>query len=111
MAQLGELQDVYKDIRAEGAEMLVITSDTQAANKKTARQIKSGFPLLSDKKVEAITAYNANDPFNQNIARPQFYIIDENGVIENGVIRWKILDVRRAGRIDPAKVVAELKKL
>ena len=85
--------------------MLVISSDTQAANKRTAEQEKLGFPLLSDVKKEAIAAYNATDPFNSNIARPQFYICGEDGVIQ-----WKFLDVRKSGRLDPAKLIAELKK-
>jgi len=100
------LQNVYKEIRDEGTEILSISSDTQAATKQTAQQIKASFPLLSDTKKQAIAAYNATDPLNPGIARPQYYIIDETGVI-----RWKFLDVRTGGRIDPAKIIEQLRKL
>lgn len=100
------MQNVYKEIRAEGTEILTISSDTQAANKQTAQQLKIGFPLLSDTGKQAIAAYNATDPLNPNIARPQYYIIDETGTI-----RWKFLDVRLGGRLDPARIIEELKRL
>jgi peroxiredoxin Q/BCP len=100
------LQTVYKDIQAENAEMLGISSDAQAANKQTVNQLKLTFPLLSDVNKEAINAYNATDPFNRNIARPQYVIIDEKGIIV-----WKFLDVRLNGRLDPAKIVEALRNL
>ena len=68
--------------------------------------MQAGFPLLSDVERQTIAAYNATDPLNRNIARPQYYIIDENGIIQ-----WKSLDVRLAGRLEPLKIVEELKKL
>lgn len=85
---------------------MVISSDNQATTKQTAQQFKEAFLFLSDVKKAAIGAYNATDPFNPNIARPQTYVIDATGVI-----RWKFLDVRTGGRIDPAKIIEELKKL
>jgi alkyl hydroperoxide reductase subunit AhpC len=94
------LQNVYKGIQAEDAEVLFITSDARPADFKT------GFPKLLDPKTKAIAAYNVADPRNRKIARPLYYIVDENGVI-----RWKFVDVRLAGRLDPAKLVDALKKL
>lgn len=100
------MQQVYPEIQAAGAEILVISSDTQAANKQTATQLQLGFPLLSDTRKEAIAAYNATDPLSRNIARPQYAIIDERGIIQ-----WKFLDVRLGGRLDPAQILEALKKL
>ena len=85
--------------------MLFITSDARPADFKT------GFPKLLDPKTKAIAAYNAADPRNRSlknlktIARPLYYIVDENGVI-----RWKFVDVRLAGRLDPAKLVDALER-
>ena len=100
LRQLVELQKSYKDIQAAGAELLFITSDQLAADFQT------GFPKLLDPETTAIAAYNATDPLNHRIARPQYYIVDGNGII-----RWKFLDVRLAGRLDPAKLVEVLKGL
>lgn len=100
------MQKFYKDIQAENAELIVISSDDQGKNKLTVQRTKAEYPLLSDTKKESITAYNATDPLNPKIARPQTYIIDLNGTI-----RWKFLDVRVGQRLNPATVVNELKKL
>jgi len=86
--------------------MLSISSDAQGANKQTVNQLGLTFPLLSDVNKEAINAYNATDPFNRNIARPQYVIVDEAGIV-----RWTFLDVRLNGRLDPMKVVEALKNL
>ena len=81
MTQLVELRRTYKDIQAEGAEVLVIIPDTQAANKEIAQQVEAVYPLLSDKDQKAITAYNAADVFHPDTVRIQTYIIAENGII------------------------------
>ena len=94
------MQKAYKDIHAEGAELLFITSDRIAADFQT------DFPKLLDPETTVIAAYNATDPLNHRIARPLYYIVDGNGTI-----RWKFLDVRLAGRLDPAKLVGALKGL
>ena len=94
------MQKAYKDIHAEGAELLFITSDQLAADFRT------DFPKLLDPETTVIAAYNATDPLNHRIARPLYYIVDGNGII-----RWKFLDVRLAGRLDPAKLVEVLKGL
>jgi len=95
-----ELQKAYEAIAAEGAELLFITSDQLAADFRT------DFPKLLDPETTVIDAYNATDPLNHKIARPLYYIVDENGII-----RWKFLDVRLRGRLDPAKLVEALKGL
>ncbi len=94
------MQKAYKDIHAVGAELLFITSDQLAADFRT------DFPKLLDPETTVIAAYNATDPLNHRIARPLYYIVDENGVI-----RWKFLDVRLGGRLDPAKLVEALRGL
>lgn len=93
------MQKAYKDIHAEDAELLFITSDRIAADFRT------DFPKLLDPETTVIDAYNATDPLNHRIARPLYYIVDGNGII-----RWKFLDVRLGGRLDPAKLVEALKE-
>ncbi len=110
--QLGELQQDYAAIQAAGAELLAISTDNAAQAKKAIEDVKRRvgveieFPLLGDPELKAINAYNAKDPLNPRIARPMTYIIDENGVI-----RWKFLDVRVGNRLKGDRIVAELKSL
>ena len=101
-----ELQKVYQAIKAENTELVVITTDEPAVVKKTANDNRLGFVTLSDRNRQAIDPYNAADPFNPRIARPQYYIIDENGIIQ-----WKFLDERKVGRLAASKVVDALKNL
>ena len=100
------MQKSYQAIKAENAELVVITTDAQAEVKKTANENRLGFVTLSDRNKQAIDAYNAADPFNPRIARPQYYIIDETGII-----RWKFLDNRKLDRLPAPKVVEALKNL
>ena len=100
------MQENYDAIAAEGAEVVVITADAQDAVKKTVEQLKADFVILSDVDKLAIDAYNAGDPRNPRIARPQTYIIDETGVI-----RWKFLDVRVGNRLKSIMIIEELRKL
>ena len=110
--QLGELQKSYAAIQAAGAELLSISTDKAAQAKSAIEKVKRldnveiEFPLLGDPELKTIDAYNAKDPFNPRIARPMTYIIDENGVI-----RWKFLDVRVGNRLKGDRIVAELKSL
>ena len=100
------MQKSYQAIRAENAELVVITTDAQAVVKDTANNNGLEFVTLSDRNTQVIGAYNATDPFNPRIARPQYYIIDETGVI-----KWKFLDNRKLDRLPAPKVVEALKKL
>ena len=104
--QLGELQKSYQAIKAANAELVVITTDQPAVVKKTANENRLEFVTLSDPDRQAIDVYNAADPFNPRIARPQYYIIDETGIIQ-----WKFLDERKDGRLPAPKVVEALKNL
>ena len=106
------MQENYAAIQAAGAELIGISVDNAAqaqsaiAKVKRQRNVDIGFPLLSDAELKVIEAYNARDPLNRRIARPMTYIIDEEGVI-----RWKFLDVRNGNRLKGDRIVAELKSL
>ena len=89
-----------------------MSSDTQTKAKQAIKDVERRlkveiqFPVLSDVQRQTIGAYNVTDPLNARLARPVTYIIDENGTI-----RWKFFDIRVADRIDPVKIIDELKKL
>ena len=106
------MQKNYAAIQAAGAELLSISTDKAAQAKSAIEKVKRQanveieFPLLADPELKTIDAYNAKDPRNPRIARPMTYIVDENGVI-----RWKFLDVRVGRRLKSDRIVAELKSL
>lgn len=106
------MQENYAAIQAAGAELLGISVDNAAQAKNAIAKVKRQrgvdieFPLLSDPELKTIEAYNARDPLNRRIARPMTYIIDEDGMI-----RWKFLDVRNGNRLKSDRIVAELKSL
>lgn len=104
--QLGELQAGYEDIKAQGAEIIAISADSQTLTGLTRQHLGITYLLLSDENREAINAYNVIDTGNMSIARPATYIIDQDGHLV-----WKFLDVRFDTRVSSEQILTELKKL
>ncbi len=100
------MQTGYEDIRAEGAELIAISSDPLAVVDSTQQALEVTYPLLSDKNSEVIIAYNVRDPGDADIARPATYIIDGGGRVA-----WKFLDVKTGGRLGPDQIITALKKM
>ncbi len=105
-AQLGELQTGYEDIKAQDAEVIAISADSQALTGITRQNLAITYLILSDENKAAINAYNVIDTGNMRIARPATYIIDQDGHIA-----WKFLDARFDTRVSSDQIVTELKKL
>ena len=59
--QLTELQDGYRDIRAEGAQMVAISVDSPADARRMADLVQASFPVLSDEDGAVTTAYRLFD--------------------------------------------------
>ena len=100
------MQTGYEDIKAQDAEIIAISADSEAFTGLTKQNLKITYLLLSDEKKEAINAYNVIDTGNMRIARPATYIIDQDGRIA-----WKFLDVRFDTRVSSEQILTELKKL
>ena len=105
-AHLKKLQEGYEDIKAEGAEMIALSSDSLALVKRTQQVLQITFPLLSDENMETIAAYNVVESDDTDFARPATYIIDEEGRVA-----WKSLGSRFGYRASPDLIVIELRKL
>ena len=105
-AHLRKLQKGYEDIKAQGAEMIVLSSDPLALVKWTQQAFQITFPLLSDENMETIAAYNVVESDDPDFARPATYIIDEDGRVA-----WKSLGSRFGYRASPDLIVIELRKL
>ena len=100
------MQTGYEDIKAQDAEIIAISADSQALVGLTKQNLKITYLLLSDKNKEAIDAYNVIDTSNMRIARPVTYIINQDGRIA-----WKFLDVKFDARVSSDQILTELKKL
>lgn len=100
------MQEGYEEIQAQGAELIAISADKLLIVGSTQQVIQATYLLLSDEGTTAISAYNVVDPSNTDVARPATYIVDESGRIA-----WKFLDAKVGDRLDPARIVTELKKL
>ena len=99
------MQQDYDKIKAEGAELIAISSDDQAATKKSVQNRNLKFPVLSDSEKEAIEAYNIVDPNNKRIARPSGFVIKLDGTVA-----WKTLGTTNH-RVPTAQILTELGKL
>lgn len=100
------MQKGYEDIKAQDAEIIAISADSQALVGLTKQNLKLTYLLLSDKDKAAIDTYNVIDTGDTSIARPATYIIDQNGRIA-----WKFLDVKFDTRVSSDQILTELKKL
>ncbi|MXV74143.1 redoxin domain-containing protein [Candidatus Poribacteria bacterium] len=100
------MQTGYEDIKAQDAEIIAISADSQALTGLTKQSLNITYLLLSDENREAIDAYNVIDTGNTRIARPATYIIDQDGRIV-----WKFLDAKFDTRVSSDQILTELKKL
>ena len=99
------MQQNYDKIKVEGAEIIAISSDNQAATKKSVDNRKLKFPVLSDSERETIEAYNVIDPNNKRIARPSGFVIKLDGTVA-----WKTLGTTNH-RVPTEQILTELGKL
>ena len=104
--QLGELQEGYQDIQAQGAELIAISADHLTLVDSTQQALQITYLLLSDEDTETITAYNVIDITNTDIARPATYVLDTDGRVV-----WKFLDPKFDTRVSSDQILTELKKL
>ena len=100
------MQTGYEAIKAQDAEIIAISADSQALVDLTKQNLKITYLLLSDENREAIDAYNVIDTGNMSIARPATYIIDQDGRVA-----WRFLDVKFDTRVSSDQILTELKKL
>lgn len=99
------MQKNYDNIKDKGAEVIAISNDTVDEVKETVEDLRLTFTVLSDDDIEAIAAYNVNDPETPGIAVPSTFIIEPDGVIV-----WKSLDTIEE-RVSTTRILTELSKL
>lgn len=99
------MQKNYDNIKDKGAEVIAISNDTVDEVKETVEDLRLAFTVLSDDDIEAISAYNVNDPEAPGVAVPSTFIIELDGVIV-----WKSLDTVEE-RVATTRILTELGKL
>lgn len=99
------MQKNYDNIKDKGAEVIAISNDTVDEVKETVEDLRLTFTVLSDDDIEAISAYNVNDPEAPGVAVPSTFIIEPDGVIV-----WKSLDTVEE-RVATTRILTELGKL
>lgn len=99
------MQEDYDKIKAEGAELIAISSDNVASTKDTVDKEGLKFTVLADSEKKTIADYNVVDPNNKHLARPATYIINQNGLIT-----WSFLDERLGHRIPNEEIIEQLGK-
>jgi len=99
------LQKNYDSIKDNGAELIAISNDTVEETKETVEDSRLTFTVLSDVDLEAIDAYNVNDPEAPGNAVPSTFIIEPDGIIV-----WKSVDTVDV-RVSTTRILTELGKL
>ena len=76
------MQDNYDKIKATGAELIAISSDSVNSSKSTVQDRGLTFPVLADFDLNVIKAYNVVGLDNIRIAQASSFIIAMDGKIE-----------------------------
>lgn len=103
------MQSRLNDIRAAGAEVLVVSVDPVDTSKKLATDLKLDYRVLSDPELKVIDLYGMRHPGGkggQDIARPGTFVLDREGVV-----RWRDLTDNYRIRPKPERVLEELAKI
>jgi peroxiredoxin len=99
----------YKDIKALGAEVVTISSDSVEALRKYKAKTRTEFPMLSDERNTVAALYKIQNHWElikRGVAHPSAFIIDRDGIVRFAEVRRNHLF-----RIRMATVISELKKL
>lgn len=106
---LGQVRRRYKDIKALGAEVITVSSDSAEALRKYKAKTRAEFPMLSDERNTAAALYKIQNHWEiikRGVAHPSAFIIDAQGIVRFSEARRNHLF-----RIRMTTVIEELKKI
>lgn len=105
--QLGELQDHLSEFRAQGAEVLAVSSTEPPDKLATYASVRGfTFPLLADPGLAVTHRYGVLNDRSRNMAYPATLVIDRKGVV-----RYVRIDVDFTKRPPVTDLLAVLKAL
>ncbi|MEX2430814.1 MAG: redoxin domain-containing protein [Dehalococcoidia bacterium] len=91
-AQLVELQGAYGDLRAEGAELLAVSTDGLADAERMVSHANAQFPVLADSDHAVASSYGLFDLLGDGVSAPATLILGPNGAIIGGRVGEDIND-------------------
>ncbi len=107
MSELQGLQSRIKEIRTAGAELVALSVDDVARNRRVVEKLGLDFPVLSDSDRQAIAAYGlvhaGGGPGGTDIARPATLLIGPDGTV-----LWRSLTDNWRVRVRPEAVLAAI---
>jgi len=74
-----ELQAAYPAIRAEGAQLLAISGDSEADARRMADHAEASFPILYDENAAVTTAYGLYDLLGDGVSAPATLVLNRDG--------------------------------
>ena len=110
MSELQGLQSRLPEIQTLDAEVLAISADTPAENRRVAESAELEFPILADTQGEAMDAFGVRHRggglHGNDIARPAVFILDREGRIT-----WRALTSNWRVRVRPETVLEQLERI
>jgi thioredoxin-dependent peroxiredoxin len=101
-----ELQHSYADIRAEGAEVVALSTDPMEDAQRMVDYSGAQFPVLSDSNQAVSRSYGLFDLLGDNLAAPATIVLDRSGAIVGSVVGQSVDD-----RVPAAAIVEFLREL
>ena len=74
-----ELQAAYEDIRAQGAEVVAVSTDNTADARRMADYAQAAFPILADEGAAVTKNYGVYNLLDDGVAAPATFIIRSDG--------------------------------
>ncbi len=90
---MGQLAHAYPNFRDAGIALLMVSVDSVRRARQLAEQANPTFPVLSDSDADATVAY---DIFEDGIALPSTWVIDQEGTV-----RWAYIGKNASDRPSP----------
>jgi peroxiredoxin len=79
-------------MRAERAQLIVISVDSQADARRMADHAKASFPILYDKNAAVVTAYGLYDLLGDGVSAPATLVLNRDGSILGSHVGRDIAD-------------------
>lgn len=105
--QLQELQSKIQDFQNANIKVIAISNDSKLKSSLLQNFFHLSFPVLSDANMEIINRENLATQYkNQTVAKPAYYIIDQNHEV-----RFQYIGATYDDRLNINQLLTEIKKL
>ena len=109
MSALDGLQAEIEALRAAGGQIVAVSPDTAAENRKVAENLGLDFPILSDSDLALTEAmglvHEEGGMGGRDIPRPAIFIV------QDGTVRWRALTTNWRVRIRPDSLLDALRQV